>query len=256
MATAIRTAAANGASIMSVSLGACNPAASYQQAKSAFADVSAAGATVFVASGDYGDRAGSKRACGSKIDVVYPGADPSVVAVGGTSLYLNLDDTIAREVAWKDSGGGRVKWMARPLWQKAAMLPKDSNRWAPDVAFLGNMNTGVSAVFNGDWQQAGGTSLGAPAWAAAWALIRQSVTSSGKTIGTAAPLLYKVGNSAKYTQVFHDVTSGTNGHYKAAIGWDPVTGWGTPDVSALADAMQKYAKTPTVTTTPPQTGGL
>jgi kumamolisin len=238
LASVLRMASSNGAGIVSISLGACGPSTGYKVARSAFSDLAKVGVTAFVSSGDFGDRPGPVRDCGKKIGVSYPSGDPSVVAVGGTSLQLNGDSTIAHEVAWRLSGGGRVTSLVRPLWQKAPKMPKDRYRWVPDVAYVGDPGTGVSFVQHGQWMQAGGTSLGAPAWAAAWALARQSALSTGVTLGAAAPLLYRIGNSTQYSTIFHDITAGTNGRYHAGVGWDPVTGWGTPDVAKLAAAVQ------------------
>jgi kumamolisin len=154
--------------------------------------------------------------------------------VGGTSLHLKRDDTIASETAWSLSGGGQAKSLLRPDWQVASEMPEDPYRWAPDVAFLGDPHTGVAAFFDGDWQKVGGTSLGAPAWAAAWTLIRQSAQQSGTPAKAAGPFLYGVANSADYANGFHDITTGSNGRYRAQAGWDAVTGWGTPDVAGLA----------------------
>jgi kumamolisin len=39
------------------------------------------------------------------------------------------------------------------------------------------------------------------------------------------------------TRVFHDVTSGSNGTWHAGPGWDPVTGWGSPDAYQLVSAL-------------------
>lgn len=243
---ALHQAAANGANTVSVSLGACKAGRATTQVQAAFAALAQQGVSIFVASGDSGAYNGSKKQCGSsyKIGVAYPSGDPSVVSVGGTTLHLNADSSIAHETAWSLSGGGKIKILSRPFWQVAPSLPMDNSRWAPDVAFLGNQNTGVSVYGptgrsrNHRWLQIGGTSLGAPAWAGIWSLIRQSTGQANITLGAADPLLYGIGNSAAYAQAFHDIISGSNGHYRAAPGWDAVTGWGTPDVANLVTAVQ------------------
>jgi kumamolisin len=114
-------------------------------------------------------------------------------------------------------------------------------RWVPDVAFVADPNTGVSAYFRGRYHEVGGTSLGAPAWAAAWAIVLQNAQVNGVPVGAAPKLLYRIGNSTQYATVFHDITTGSNGTYKAAPGWDPVTGWGSPDVAALAAAVEQMS---------------
>jgi kumamolisin len=236
MATVVRTAAQQGARAVSISLGACGPGKGSKATRTAFAGLMHLGVSIFVSSGDSGAYPGPVKECGRKYGVAYPAGDPSVVSVGGTSLKLNGDNSIASEVAWHRSGGGQTS-LLRPAWQVAAGIPLDKYRWAPDVAFLGDPNTGVNVYWKGKWQQAGGTSLGAPCWAAAWALIRQDQQVLGGGISTAPALLYRIANSASFHTAFHDIRTGSNGRYRAKPGWNPVTGWGTPDVGSLATAV-------------------
>jgi kumamolisin len=160
-----------------------------------------------------------------------------VVAVGGTSLVLADDNSIAYETGWRLSGGGKGSPLLRPVWQVAASLAKGKYRYVPDVSFIGDERTGVQVYWRGHEIQAGGTSLGAPAWAAIWALVLQNAQNSGKTVASAPQTIYRVANSAAYAQTFHDITEGSNGRYDAGLGWDAVTGWGTPDVAQLAAAV-------------------
>jgi kumamolisin len=236
--SAINSAANHGAKTISISMGTCSASNGYTATKSALASVLNRGVSVFVASGDDGDHPGPVKDCGRQLGVTYPAGDPSVVSVGGTSLQLNDTFNIAAETAWNLSGGGLALSLTRPTWQVANTLPQGTGRWAPDVAFVGDPATGVEVFYGRRWHQIGGTSLGAPAWAAAWALVLQNAQSSGATVGAAPALIYGIGNSASYSRVFHDITSGSNGQYSAGPGWDPVTGWGTPDVAALAAAAQ------------------
>lgn len=233
----IRQAASNGASTISLSFGACKATSGYTAAQAAFAAARQKGVSVFVSSGDSGALAGPARQCGTEPAVAYPASDPSVVSVGGTSLNLNADDSLASESAWHLSGGGKGKPLPRPSWQVMANLGPGRFRYAPDVGFLANPSTGAAVFYRGSWRLAGGTSLGAPSWAAIWALVRQDVQQSGKTIGAAPPLLYRIGNSAAYHSAFNDVTSGSNGRFSALPGWDAVTGWGTPNAAGLAAAV-------------------
>ncbi|MGH2443251.1 MAG: S53 family peptidase [Chloroflexota bacterium] len=235
MEDALQMAGSNGAQTISISLGSCWPGHSSVGADAMFASLFHKGISVFVSSGDNGDH------CGSQLGVSYPAGDPYVVSVGGTSLRLRGNDTIAREVAWKKSGGGRETHLLRRRWQAAPTMPDGRQRWSPDVAFLGDPHTGVNYISHGQWMQAGGTSLGAPAWSAAWALISQSLSPPSQVPGTvlqpAARSIYSIGNSSQYRATFHDVRRGSNGRYRAGPGWDAVTGWGTPNVVNLAAAV-------------------
>jgi kumamolisin len=195
------------------------------------------GVTTFVASGDSGAYAGPKKECGKTPSVTYPASDPSVVSVGGTSLQLNSDSTIATETAWNLSGGGKAIPYLRPIWQVAPQLKPGKYRQAPDVAFLGDQHTGVQVYFAGHRIIAGGTSLGAPAWAGIWSLIQEDASQQGKTVAGAPQILYHIANSATYSSAFHDILSGGNAVYHAHVGWDRVTGWGTPDANNLATAV-------------------
>ena len=237
LAQALNAAAAAGAGTISMSFGACGATTGYKATKQALAGVLQRGISVFVSSGDSGAYPGPRRICGSKIGVGYPASDPSVVSVGGTSLRLASDGTIELETAWRLSGGGKGSPLPRPAWQITPNLSAGKYRWVPDVAFLADPATGAAVFYNGDWHQVGGTSLGAPAWAAIWSLIEEDAQRAGKAVGAAPSILYRIGNSASYGQAFNDIVSGSNGRYQATTGWNPVTGWGTPKASGMAAAV-------------------
>ena len=87
----------------------------------------------------------------------------------------------------------------------------------------------------------------APLWAAVIALANQH---AGRNLGFINPALYRIGRSTHYRQAFHDVTTGTSTvkspaltitGYPAAPGWDPVTGWGSPNAQALVPLLTHYA---------------
>jgi kumamolisin len=237
LAGVIDQATANGARTISMSWGVCRTTSGYQATQQALARAFNRGVSVFVASGDFGSLPGPRRECGTKAGVAYPASDPSVVAVGGTSLTTNFNGLILNENAWRLSGGGSGKPLARSTWQTTANLNPGKYRYVPDVAFDGDPQTGVPFVYKGVWHVVGGTSLGAPSWAGIWALIREDTQQAGKTVGAAGPLIYRIGNSTAYSKAFHDVTSGSNGKYTAKAGWDAVTGWGTPNVAGLAQQV-------------------
>jgi len=56
----------------------------------------------------------------------------------------------------------------------------------------------------------------------------------GKPIGFLNPLIYA---QAVEASGFHDITQGNNGAFKAAQGWDPCTGLGSPDGVPLEAAL-------------------
>jgi subtilase family serine protease len=168
------------------------------------------GATFFASSGDSG------------AGVIWPSVSPNVVAVGGTTLTFS-GGSFASETAWSGSGGGLSKYEAEPSYQTTYGVPgANGKRAVPDVSYDADPSSGVSVYdstpYAGGtgWWQVGGTSAGAPQWAAIQAL-RLSVSNNN---------LYQDA-LASYASYFRDITSGSNG-YSAKIGYDLVTGLGSP----------------------------
>jgi hypothetical protein len=77
----------------------------------------------------------------------------------------------------------------------------------------------------------GGTSFAAPRWAGFMALVNQQAALLGKPpIGFLNPTIYQIGTTpARYQSDFHDIATGSNGLYSAVVGYDLVTGWGSPN---------------------------
>jgi tripeptidyl-peptidase-1 len=181
-------------------------------------------------------------------------AGPYVTTVGGT--------TKIPEVAISFSGGGFSNYFAQPTWQTTAVkkyitsfgttsstlykyvswsigfdtywqscFSSATGRAYPDLSAQSNY---FQVVIGGSTSPVGGTSASAPAVAAIFSLLNDYRISLGKpTLGFLNPLLY-----SNLTTAFNDITSGqnpgcsTNG-FKALAGWDPVTGFGTPDFLKL-----------------------
>ncbi len=184
----------------------------------------------------------------------YPAESPFVVAVGGTTLTLSNPMTYGSETAWSGSGGGLSSFETRPSFQNGVSSVVGNSRGTPDVSFDANPNTGVQvfdsfdeSATGGPWLDVGGTSLGAPSWAALIAVADQGRTSAGlgKLSSTQTlTALYSVPSSD-----FHDITSGSNDGFTAGAGYDLVTGLGTPIANLLVpDLVGNVA--PAVTTQP------
>lgn len=186
----------------------------------------AAGVTFFASSGDSG------------AGVEWPAASPNVVSVGGTTLSLNSSGNVLSETAWSGSGGGISAYETRPAYQNGWQTA--STRGVPDVSYNADPNTGVP-VYIGNynhasgWVTVGGTSAGAPQWAALCALANQtrSTTLTGDT-----PLYQLAGKS--YSSYFFDITEGNNGGYNATLKYDYVTGLGSPVANQLVPALKAY----------------
>jgi subtilase family serine protease len=121
----------------------------------------------------------------------------------------------------------------------------------PDVAADADHRPGMAIAFDSRGNDyslfpGGGVSVAAPLWAAVIALADQY---AGRDLGFVNPALYRIGRSAHH-QAFHDVTTGTNTvtintqtitGYHAAPGWDPVTGWGSPNAQVLVPLLARDA---------------
>lgn len=116
--------------------------------------------------------------------VLYPAASPYVLAVGGTSPETNLAGARYGESAWSYSGGGQSLYEMKPAPQSNFGLRAGTPfRTVPDVAYMGDPVQGVavySTYPSGGWYQVGGTSAGAPQWAAILAIINGERVKAGK----------------------------------------------------------------------------
>ena len=217
-----------------------------------------------------------------------PASDPLVTGVGGTELRaamycltaLGCDPnsnppfgTYLSEITWNEglpygdfgavfgfgtvsTGGGFSVVYEEPPYQKAT-LPGGKQRAVPDVGYNAAILHGVLAYleFPGidtGFYQFGGTSAGAPQWAAITAIANQR---AGHPLGFLNSAIHQIGKLTKTSPAaFHDITSGTNsslqfdanGHplditgFSAATGWHPVTGFGTPIATNVVDLLAQY----------------
>ena len=245
--------------------------------------------------------------------VSVPADLPYATGVGGVSLALNANNSIAFQTGWEThetilidggviydpprplnftgfgggAGGGPSAFFAKPSFQKA--VPGKFRR-VPDIAWLADPFTGVPIVISQTGQLPtqltyviGGTSLATPMFSALWAIANQE---AGVALGQAAPYLYAMpantitdivprtsaddvtsviqASSAvthrydpaqtlevipslfgTFYSAIWDVPSAANTaltvsfgkdyYLKPTVGWDPVTGLGTPNAKAFAD---------------------
>jgi hypothetical protein len=199
-------------------------------------------------------------AAGDTGTVTYPAASPYVVGVGGTTLTLGADGRRASETAWANGGGGPSQYEPRPAFQDGGMPAGLNNRGTPDVAYDADPATGFvvyDSFGNPDqpWLSVGGTSAGAPQWAALLALANQGrrLNGQGSLDGATQtlPMLYQMSAG------LYDVTQGGNGHVQAGPAYDLATGLGTPLgpalVAGLIGPVSPPPTAPPPTTTPPPT---
>jgi subtilase family serine protease len=181
----------------------------------------------------------------------WPSVSPNVLAVGGTRLTLSGTGAYGQEAGWGSGGGGPSGAEAEPTFQRGVQT--GGWRDSPDVAYDADPGTGFlvydslpNAAGQAGWFIYGGTSAGAPQWAALLALADQGRAQLG--LGSLANA-----QAAVYTLPaadFHDVTSGNNG-YAAAAGYDLVTGRGTPNAALVVNDLLHAGSTATVTFSAP-----
>ena len=264
---------------------------------------SAEGMTITAASGDSGatdcDVNVGSAVAGLAVD--FPASSPLVTGIGGTTLtegtgtyWSPANGTNAGsatsyipEAAWNDdngagldaTGGGASDYFSKPVWQTADIamgVPNDFSRDVPDVSLAASIIhdgylicSGSTNCTNGftnasaGFTVSGGTSVGAPAFAALLALVEQKT--GGLPLGNANPAIYALANSTYKTAVFHDITSGTNASpcaqgsvncpaggtigFAAKTGYDQATGWGSVDAANLVNDWS-------LVTAAPVTGGV
>jgi hypothetical protein len=213
---------------------------------------------------------------GAISEISSPAASPNVLSVGGTDLSVDQFGAYAGESAWGNaaidaangSEPGISAYQPEPQYQE--QVQQTTYREVSDVSYDADPGTGfaiydsVSAADgntlpNVGWNEIGGTSAGAPQWAALMAVVDQGRalegldTLDGET--QTLPMLYSIYSApgtagyANYASYFNDVTTGgaygevfENGGVgyaltAAAGGWDPVTGLGTPKVPAIVNLL-------------------
>lgn len=191
------------------------------------------GVTFVASTGDYG----------SWIGVQYPSTSPYVLAVGGTDIDLDKHGNVKSETAWNDDfgggGGGISAYETRPSWQD--FWVSFYNRGVPDVSYgAGDPGFAIYATNEGGWIPVGGTSAGAPQWAALIAL----GGGHGATFPIASNIYFMA--TMDYSAFFRDVTSGNNGWgltgggFNALPSWDAATGLGVPNASMISFFLGAY----------------
>ncbi|CAJ2509324.1 Uu.00g143500.m01.CDS01 [Anthostomella pinea] len=232
--------------VISSSYGDDEQSVPYSYAKRAcamFAQLGARGVSMLVSSGDAG--VGTDGTCYlNKTDSYgftpnFPTSCPWVTSVGGTANF-NPETAVTRFA----SGGGFSNYFGAPAYQQSTVnayiaslngtydgVYNKSGRAYPDVAAQGNND---AIVWAGILRTVGGTSASSPTFAAVIALVNDALIAAGKpALGFLNPWIY--GGAYK---ALTDITIGssygcnTTG-FPAQVGWDAVTGWGTPNFGEL-----------------------
>ncbi len=221
----------------------------------------AKGIDVNFSSGDAGDeilRAGFQT-------VDYPASSPNATGIGGTSLFLNPDNTMRFQTGWGNNltrvadrvrlgsppvvpplhldfqggaGGGSSLMFAKPAFQGALA---GSTRQVPDISMVADPFTGVEIIQTLDLgagpqlfvEVVGGTSVACPVFSGVMAVASQK---AGHGLGQAAPLLYELGSGITDVVAMSspdDVTGTIDGTFVGADALAAPLGNTTSFVSAL-----------------------
>ena len=188
--------------------------------------------TVIGSSGD-GGWFPTPRGWGGQVkEVSLPASDPLVLGVGGTNLIANSSTGVyGSETAWPESGGGFSHLYARPAYQDG--VPESQRRGACPTWPVTPMRptTLRDRILWASPAPAPPRRCGVDSWR--WPTSTPTTTLASSTPpSTGSP-------SSSYRKAFHDVTSGSNG-YLAARGWDPVTGWGSPNAQVLIPLLARF----------------
>ncbi|KAF8263390.1 subtilisin-like protein [Lactarius quietus] len=179
---------------------------------------------------------------------VFPATCPFVTSVGGTQGGMAKNDP---EVAASFSGGGFSTIFPRPPYQEDAVpdyldnlenlgdnygnFYQAAGRGFPDIS---SQAVQFASVLNGAFGTISGTSGSSPTVAAIISLLNDYLISKDEpALGFLNPRLY-----GELLPGFKDITSGSNpgcgtDGFPAIVGWDPVTGLGTPNFTKLVEII-------------------
>ncbi|KAM5352912.1 hypothetical protein ACJ41O_005634 [Fusarium nematophilum] len=228
------------------------------------------GITILFSSGDIGVGAGCLAPDYKTVEfnAIFPATCPYLTSVGGTV-------GVTPEIAWDGSSGGFSKYFSRPSYQSQAVktymktVPAETKKYYgpytnwngrgfPDVSGH-SVSPGYEVIYAGKQARSGGTSAAAPVWAGIVGLLNDARYKAGKpSLGWLNPLIYKHGPEV-LTDITDGYSIGCNGNntqtgkeepagsgivpgarWNATAGWDPVTGYGTPDFGKLKDLVLSF----------------
>jgi hypothetical protein len=277
--TRILDAAEEGPDVISLSFGAMeglDTADDRELLNRVLVEAASRDVSVFASTGNDGDYSGVGDH-GGTATVASPASSPYVTAVGATSTGLAQDGSIAVEAGWETetrfarngalippgfafgAGGGQSAEYARPTWQADRLAVAGTGRLLPDVASLGDPDTGFITYgpHKGRTEYAahGGTSLATP-MVASMVAISKAVT--GRRFGLASPALYALMGTgalrdvqpasaatwspkgpsagALWPETLFMWDTGRQG-LRSAPGWDDVTGAGVPAGRAFVEGL-------------------
>ena len=236
----------NNPSVLSISWGYPSESAA-DYLNTTFAACVVKNILVFNATGDNG---------GNNQVAQYPATNAYVIASGGTSIWLNNDNSLNTQRAWTGGGGGVSTRIARPSWQATPPIYYTPYTWVGNVIGSSSQVTtrgvpDISAPADGptgyrlyigypSLYQSGGTSAAAPFLAGFFARLN-SLLGRRIQFGELMSLLYSTagvttdvtaGSNTRDWQYNNGVGRAVNG-YNSTTGWDACTGLGSPIGTAI-----------------------
>ena len=236
-----------GSDIVSMSFGATEPSSSFFYTSNSLESVFTSKACCYLAS------------TGDTDYPSYPATSPNVLAVGGTSLYINYNtdsNTYSRKIeqTWENAGTGYSKYFSKPNYQSGIAKINLNKRALADISGVSNPSTGIYVYCSNyqsggtGWYQVGGTSLSCPLMAGfvGNALIYRfnrsansltTVNNSTNSIQNAFYSLYK-SNRTLFNSFTYDPTTGlVDNGFNAGIGYDFPTGLGVLNYDLFAQYL-------------------
>ncbi|VDC01711.1 unnamed protein product [Peniophora sp. CBMAI 1063] len=193
---------------------------------------------------------GTESATGKRFNPSFPGGCPFITSVGATQIVPTKTVSDPEEACETVifSGGGFSNIFPIPSYQKADVTSFLKNHPPPFTSAQFNNSGKVRAIpdisanganyvigIDGEFELVFGTSASSPVLGSIITLINDARIAKGKgSLGFLNPLIY----NEKFRSAFHDITKGGNQGcgtpgFTSTTGWDPVTGVGTPNMTAL-----------------------
>ena len=221
-----------------------------------FQKAASLGLSILFASGDQG--VWGRSGVGATFHPDFPASSPYITSIGGTNFLVK--STIGEETTWDCGGGGFSDTFPVPSWQKTIvqnylstadakkLLPdyslfNETGRAYPDLAALGGQTNPYCVAYSGgSFGGVAGTSASCPVVAGIIAQLNDLRLKAGKTsLGWLNPSIYSTWSAAG---CFNDIKDESKNNcivntpgFAALDGWDPATGFGSPNYKCLAGLM-------------------
>lgn len=222
------------------------PLAAAERLNVEFQKAGVRGISLLFASGDSGANCE-----GSRFKPQWPASSPWVTAVGGTAEAGNWPEPGGETAIGLSSGGFSDRWPT-PSYQASRVQSYLNQPGLPDRQYGYNVSgrgfPDISAQAENffvitELPQPGvaGTSCASPTASAVFSLLNDARLQGGKsTLGFLNPLIYSQAASS-----LNDITTGSSGGgcdaeglgWPAKVGWDAVTGMGTPNYEKLREVV-------------------